>query len=77
MPLREPEFTYQQSRYVLKAPLLREPVGIPLPEAPAIDHKPAMDHKPTKTPQPNEPAKPEEEELPKLWLQIDTTVTDV
>tara|TARA_B100001093_G_scaffold487730_1_gene524262 strand:- start:660 stop:1019 length:360 start_codon:yes stop_codon:yes gene_type:complete len=36
-----------------------------------------MDHKPTKAPQPNEPVKPEEEALPKLWLQIDTTVTDV
>ena len=36
-----------------------------------------MDHKPTKAPQLNEPVKPEQEALPKLWLQIDTTVTDV
>ena len=47
IPLREPEFTHQQSRYVPKAS------------------------------QPNEPAKPEEEALPKFWLQIETTVTDV
>ena len=77
IPLREPEFTHQQSRYVPKAPLPKGPVSIPLPEAPAVDHKPAMDHKPTKAPQPDELVKPEEEALPKLWLQIDTTVTDV
>ena len=77
IPLREPEFTHQQSRYVPKAPLPKGPVSIPLPEAPAVDHKPAMDHKPIKAPQPDELVKPEEEALPKLWLQIDTTVTDV
>ena len=77
IPLREPEFTHQQSRYVPKASLPKGPVSIPLPEAPAVDQKPAMDHKPTKAPQPNEPVKPEEEALPKFWLQIETTVTDV
>ena len=71
IPLREPEFTHQQGRYVPKAPLPKGPVSIPLPEAPA------MDHKPTKAPQPNEPLEPKEEALPKWWLQIDTTVTDV
>ena len=48
-----------------------------MPEAPVMDHKAVMEHKPTKAPQPNEPVKPEEEALPKLWLQIDTTVTYV
>ena len=77
IPLPEPEFTHQQSRYVPKASLPKGPLSIPLPKAPAVDQKPAMDHKLTKASQPNEPAKPEEEALPKLWLQIETTVTDV
>ena len=60
-----------------RAPLPKGPVSISLPEASAMDHKSLMDHKPTKAPQQNESVKPEEEALPKLWLQIETTVTDV